>query len=34
MRHEDYYQQYVTIRKKEVKALNETMRNRIDREFH
>ena len=34
MRHEDYYQQHVTIRKKEVKALNETMRNRIDREFH
>lgn len=34
MRHENYYQQYVTIRKKEVKALNETMRNRIDREFH
>lgn len=34
MTHEDYFQQYVTIRKKEVKALNETMRNRIDREFH
>ncbi len=34
MRHEDNYQQYVTIRKKEAKALNETMRNRIDREFH
>lgn len=34
MRHENYYQQYVTIRKKEVKALNETMHNRIDREFH
>lgn len=34
MTHKDYYQQYVAIREKEVRALNETMRNRIDKEFH
>lgn len=34
MTHEDYFQQYVAIREKEVRALNETMRNRLDREFH
>lgn len=34
MTHTDFLQQYVAIQQNEVRTLNETMRNRTDREFH
>ncbi len=34
MKHEDFLQQYVAIQLREVHALNETMRNRTDKEYH
>lgn len=34
MIHEDFLQQYVAIQQKESRALNDTMRNRTDKEYH
>ena len=34
MRHEDFLQQYVAIQLREAHTLNETMRNRTDKEYH
>lgn len=34
MIHEDFLQQYVAIQPKESRALNETMRNRTDKEYY
>jgi hypothetical protein len=34
MQHQDFYHQYATIQEEEVRALNEALRNRTDKEFH
>lgn len=34
MQHQNFYHQYATIQKEEVRALNEALRNRTDKEFH
>ena len=34
MQHQNFYHQYATIQEEEVRALNEALRNRTDKEFH